>query len=242
MTPGNEYYFIPGVNDLASKLSNAENISRLTGASPEEVLLSTTGKTKEQWQEIENQFFGGNVPLEESALVKPTAQSPGSLVGQQFSTPTPAPTASLPYEPQLPFTQPGGGTVYPNTLPTAAGEQLTYFPTAWWTSSPSASSAYGLRLPSTARDFDAEMAAYRQRYAPQFYLPQAPRDPLRSVSTPPPIAARAGYTWQWDASQGEWVEQPVAAPAAAPATSPPPDLPYAARGGAVSDLWEKYHG
>jgi hypothetical protein len=138
--------------------------------------------------------------------------------------------------PKLPFTSPDGTTIYPNSIQTPQGPMPTYFPTSWWTSSPSASKAYGQTTPSTARNFNAEMEAYRAKYAPVFTRPTPP--PMIPVATTPNASAApdptkpptenpgVGMEWKWNGSS--WVAQPI-------------QQSYA-RGGEVNELWKKYHG
>jgi hypothetical protein len=145
------------------------------------------------------------------------------------------------YQPQAPFTRPDGSTIYPNSIQTPQGPQPTYFPTSWWTSSPSASKAYGQTAPSTARDFDAEMVDYRAKYAPVFTRPAPPPPiPVPAASTPGASADKPptqdpgpGMEWKWTGTA--WVVQPVVVP---DTTS---GLGYA-KGGEVNTLWKKYHG
>lgn len=138
------------------------------------------------------------------------------------------------YQPPAPFTGPNG-TIYPNSIQTPQGPQPTYFPTSWWTSSPSASKAYGQTTPSTARNFEAEMAEYRKKYAPVLTqptppgpipAPAAPTPPAPDPTKPPTENPGAGMEWVWDGAA--WVAKPVTV--------------NAARGGEVNKLWNKYHG
>jgi len=145
------------------------------------------------------------------------------------------------YQPPTPFTGPNG-TIYPNSIQTPQGPQPTYFPTSWWTSSPTASNAYGQTTGSTARNFDAEMADYRAKYAPVFTRP-APPPPIsgpaigQDPNNPPIASAGFGKKWVWEGDR--WVAKPDTG------TDTPviePDQPGAARGGEVNKLWNKYHG
>jgi hypothetical protein len=138
------------------------------------------------------------------------------------------------YQPPAPFTGPNG-TIYPNSIQTPQGPQPTYFPTSWWTSSPTASNAYGRTTGSTARNFDAEMADYRAKYAPVLTRPTAPtpipapaaNTPVAQDPTKPPTEdPGVGNEWKWNGTVWE----------AKPATV------NAARGGEVNKLWNKYHG
>lgn len=169
-----------------------------------------------------------------------------------YSAPQPGPiydvTPAGLYDPVAPFTDPNTRqTIYPNYLPTAFGPQPTYFPTSWWTGSPSASLAYGMTAPLTAPDFNAQMEEYRKKYAPVYTLPAAPPPAQAPAPAPAPGTPGSGpknppteypgygniWVWEWDGfdrpSQGRWV------------TRPDPNL-QAATGGAVSELWDKYHG
>lgn len=171
--------------------------------------------------------------------VSPTTPGP-TTPGPGTPPPGPGPGQPPPFtppgvnQPPLPFTGPGG-TIYPNSIQTPQGPQPTYFPTSWWTSSPTASNAYGRTTGSTARNFDAEMADYRAKYAPVYTLPKAPpvitppsaSTPVAPDPTKPPTEdPGSGMEWKWDGSK--WVAQPV--------------QPAAARGGEVNKLWNKYHG
>lgn len=138
------------------------------------------------------------------------------------------------YQPPAPFTGPNG-TIYPNSIQTPQGPQPTYFPTSWWTSSPTASNAYGRTTGSTARNFDAEMADYRAKYAPVLTRPTAPTPiPAPAANTPvapdptkPPTENPiAGMEWFWDGSK--WLQRAITV--------------NAAQGGEVNKLWNKYHG
>jgi hypothetical protein len=113
---------------------------------------------------------------------------------------------------QTPFTGPGG-TIYPNSIQTPYGPQPTYFPTHWWTSSPTASNAYGRTTGSTARNFDSEMADYRANYAPVFTRPAPPPaisgPSLGQDPSKPPIASPGfGNQWVWEGDR--WVAKPNA--------------------------------
>jgi hypothetical protein len=112
------------------------------------------------------------------------------------------------YQPPAPFTGPGG-TIYPNSIQTPQGPQPTYFPTSWWTSSPTASNAYGRTTGSTARNFDAEMVDYRAKYAPVFTRPTPPPPILAPAANPPNQATKPaqdpgpGMEWFWNGAA--WV-------------------------------------
>jgi hypothetical protein len=175
---------------------------------------------------------GGGVP----------GPSPGDGGTQPGPGPVPGPGPGQPppftpppvYEPPMPFTGPGG-TIYPNSIQTPQGPQPTYFPTSWWTQSPSASKAYGQTAPSTARNFNTEMDAYRAKYAPVLTRP-APPPPIPKPAANTPVAPdptkpptenpSAGMEWFWDGSK--WAERAVTV--------------NAAQGGEVNKLWNKYHG
>jgi hypothetical protein len=139
----------------------------------------------------------------------------------------------------MPFTGPGG-TIYPNSIQTPQGSQPTYFPTSWWTSSPTASNAYGRTTGSTARNFDSEMTDYRAKYAPVFTRP-APPPPIsgpaigQDPNKPPSGGAGFGKNWVWEGDR--WVAKPIGASAE---TNTP--VVEAAQGGEVNKLWNKYHG
>lgn len=150
------------------------------------------------------------------------------------------------YQPPLPFTSPSG-TIYPNSIQTPQGPQPTYFPTSWWTQSPSASKAYGQTAPSTARNFNTEMDAYRAKYAPVLTRPNPPPAiPVPAASTAPNPATKPtqdpgpGMEWFWNGSN--WVVQSTNQNN----VSMPGDSNYSgggyARGGEVNTLWNKYHG
>jgi hypothetical protein len=137
-------------------------------------------------------------------------------------------------QPPTPFTGPNG-TIYPNSIQTSQGPQPTYFPTSWWTQSPSASKAYGQTAPSTARNFNTEMDAYRAKYAPVLTRPAPPppmpapaaNTPVAQDPTKPPTSdPGVGNEWKWNGTA--WVAQPIPI--------------QAARGGEVNKLWNKYHG
>ncbi len=131
-----------------------------------------------------------------------TQPGPGPGQPQPF---TPPPV----YQPPLPFTSPNG-TIYPNSIQTPQGPQPTYFPTSWWTSSPTASNAYGRTTGSTARNFDAEMADYRAKYAPVLTRPAPPPPiPVPAASTAfnpatkPTQDPGPGMEWFWNGAA--WV-------------------------------------
>ena len=173
----------------------------------------------------------------------PAPPPPPPGIAPPSPTPVPPPYTAPPftpppvYEPPMPFTGPGG-TIYPNSIQTPQGPQPTYFPTSWWTQSPSASTAYGQTAPSTAPDLNAQMAAYREKYAPKYYLPAQPQLGAPGVSGSPAAPAPSGtpdtppapgYIWQRNPVTSQWEQVPD------------PTL-QAATGGAVSELWDKYHG
>lgn len=167
--------------------------------------------------------------------------------------------------PQLPYTNPDGTTIYPNVIQTAQGAQPTYFPTSWWTSSPSASLAYGMTAQGTAPDFNKQMEEYRKKFAPMYYQPAtvAPASTAGAVSGAP----AGGSVPMGGAGAGAAAATPgtPSAPAAFSAPSMPTVAPVqgffwnfnpltrvweqlpdpnlqAAEGGAVAELWDKYHG
>ena len=178
----------------------------------------------------------------------PVVVGGGNVAQPGPGTPAPGPGQPPPftpppvYEPPLPFTGPGG-TIYPNSIQTPQGPQPTYFPTSWWTSSPSASKAYGQTTPSTARDFDKEMDAYRAKYAPVLTRPAAP-PPIsgpalgQDPNKPPSESPGFGKTWVWEGDR--WVAK-LGSGTATPVIAPEQQSGYA-QGGEVNTLWNKYHG
>jgi hypothetical protein len=146
---------------------------------------------------------GGGVALGPAPVDSGMQPGPSPSAGQpQPFTPPPV------YEPPMPFTGPGG-TIYPNSIQTPQGPQPTYFPTSWWTSSPTASNAYGRTTGSTARNFDAEMVDYRAKYAPVFTRPTPPPPILAPAANPPNQATKPaqdpgpGMEWFWNGAA--WV-------------------------------------
>lgn len=145
-------------------------------------------------------------------------------------------------QPPTPFTGPNG-TIYPNSIQTPQGPQPTYFPTSWWTSSPSASKAYGQTTPSTARNFEAEMVDYRKKFAPVTTSPAAP-PPIsgpalgQDPNKPPSESPGFGKTWVWEGDR--WVAK-LGSGTATPVIAPEQQSGYA-QGGEVNTLWNKYHG
>jgi hypothetical protein len=153
----------------------------------------------------------------------------------------------------MPYTNPDGSTIYPNSIQTPQGPQPTYFPTSWWTNSPSASEAYGQTTPSTARNFNTEMDAYRAKYAPVLTRPTPPSTPVGLFAPPAPGTPAApnqatkptqdpgpGMEWFWNGSN--WVVQSINQNN----VIMPGDSGYSgggyAHGGEVNTLWNKYHG
>lgn len=163
----------------------------------------------------------------------PTPVAPPPQVGPVYPV-TPSPV----YQVKLPYTDDQHRTIYPNYIQTPQGAQPTYFPTSWWTSSPSASVAYGQTTPSTVPDFQRQMEEYRRKFAPQYYLPappaqapaQAPAPAAAAGSDAPSTPPAPGYVWQRDPVTQQWVQVPDQT------------VQGAATGGAVSELWDKYHG
>jgi hypothetical protein len=143
------------------------------------------------------------------------------------------------YQPPAPFTGPSG-TIFPNSIQTPQGPQPTYFPTSWWTSSPTASNAYGRTTGSTARNFDSEMADYRANFAPVFTRPTPPppiSGPAIGQDPNNPPSESAGFAKQWVWEGDRWVAKPNGASSE---TNTP--VVEAAQGGEVNKLWKKYHG
>ena len=176
------------------------------------------------------------------------APGPDTPIAPPAPTPVPPPYTPPPFtpppvvSPPSPYTNPDGSTIYPNTIQTSSGPQPTYFPTSWWTGSPSASLAYGMTAPLTAPDFNKQMEEYRKKYAPLNTLPAAPPPAGGSMGSPAPAPAPApaaagsgmpstppapGYTWERNPVTLQWEQVPVQG---------------AATGGAVAELWDKYHG
>ena len=206
-------------------LSDAD-FRRATGRSPEEF----RPELKKQPQLPVQPGGGSHIP---TPVVPPPQAGPVYPV-------TPAPL----YQVKLPYTDDQHRTIYPNYIQTPQGAQPTYFPTSWWTGSPSASLAYGMAAQGTAPDFQRQMEEYRRRFAPQYYMPAAPPPPpsggisggggtgapaAPSGSDTPNTAPAPGYIWQRNPVTQQWEQVPD------------PTL-QAARGGAVSELWGKYHG